>query len=474
MNKSAGSLALLLAVLMVAKPSAGRGQDFFRDLGTSRSSGGIGPVTPSDYTYEDASPSGLRPLRPGQDLSVTEEAEETDRYNFALGNFRFGLALGVGLEWNDNITLSDHNRESDFIFRPVLNIDSEWRISDLNTLRFTVGISYAKYFDHSEFDTRGVLISPSSELALTFFTGSVKWTVRDRFSYQEDTYDIPDLSGVAQYKRWENQAGIQAQWDINQALSVTVGYDHYNLWTTGITGTNNAAGFELQDRAIDTIFVKPTWQINPAIKAGVNANYSFIDFKDPSRSDGEGFMVGPFVEWQISEYTNLYLEGGYQQLNFNNGSDFNNAAIAQLNLSPADAAAVQASVQDNSDSNNYYIKFEINNRPSEFFRHRLSFSKTAEIGFLSDFITLYNVEYDADWKIMEKLEVGPTVFYEHYSTSGSLGETADRIGAAIGLRYHFTNSLTLGLDYRYIWKNSNLPDLDYYQNLIFLSLYYKF
>ena len=77
----------------------------------------------------------------------------------------------MGIEFNDNIALSETNRQSDFIFRPVLNIDSEWRISDLNTLRFNIGISYAKYFSHSEFDTKGVLISPTSELALTFFLG---------------------------------------------------------------------------------------------------------------------------------------------------------------------------------------------------------------------------------------------------------------------------------------------------------------
>ena len=82
-----------------------------------------------------------------------EEAEVPDQYNFALGNFRFGIAAGVGIEWNDNINLSEHNRESDFVFRPVVNIDSEWRLSDLNTLRFNVGLSYAKYFDHTELDT---------------------------------------------------------------------------------------------------------------------------------------------------------------------------------------------------------------------------------------------------------------------------------------------------------------------------------
>jgi len=72
------------------------------------------------------------------------------------------------------------------------------------------------------------------------------------------------------------------------------------------------------------------------------------------------------------------------------------------------------------------------------------------------------------------MELGPSVFYEYYTTSGPVGEDAWRIGAALGMRYHFSNSLTLGLDYRYLLKQSNLVDADYYQNLVFLSLYYKF
>ena len=45
----------------------------------------------------------------------------------------------------------------------------------------------------------------------------MKFTVRDRFSYQEDYYDIPDISNVADYSRYENQAGIEADWAINQS-----------------------------------------------------------------------------------------------------------------------------------------------------------------------------------------------------------------------------------------------------------------
>jgi hypothetical protein len=161
-------------------------------------------------------------------------------------------------------------------------------------------------------------------------------------------------------------------------------------------------------------------------------------------------------------------------MHFDGGSNYDSVQIAQLGLTPAEAAEVAGTVQDNDDLDSYYIKFEIDNRPSEFFKHRLMFSKTGEIGFDSNFYQLWNVEYEANWKPWEHVEIGPDVFYEHYEASGPGGEKGDRIGASLGIRYHFTNSLTLGLDYRYIWKNSDIIGNDYYQNLAFLSLYYKF
>ena len=468
MKKSIARYLVVPAVLLIGATHVLHAQEFFRDFGTSRSSGGIGPVFPSEYTYDDSSPSGLVPLRPGQDLNEAQAAEEADRYNFAIGPVQFGLAVGIGLEYNDNITLADEDRISDFILRPSLDLQATWRLSELNTLRLSVGASYAKYFDHSEFDSRGVLLSPNSELAFTYYLGAVKFTLRDRLSYQEDNYSIAALSNTGSpYRRYENQIGLSLEWAVNDKVTLTGGYDHYNLWTVG-------DDFALQDRAIDTIFLKPSYQIVPAIKIGVNGSYSFINFDSNDRGDGHGLLVGPFIEWQISEYTNLYLEGGYQELKFGKGGDFNNAAIDQLGLSAADAAAVRDIVRDNEDTSSFYIKFEIDNKPSDVFDHRLAFSKTVEIGFSSNSYDLYHVEYDANWKVFQHTEIGPVVFYEHYTASGDLGEEANRVGAGIGIRYHFSNSLTLGLDYRFIAKDSDLEHSDYRQNLAFLSLYYKF
>ncbi|MCE9608995.1 MAG: hypothetical protein K8R23_02085 [Chthoniobacter sp.] len=468
MKKSVTRILPLAALILTSGVSA-NAQEFFRDMGTSRSSGGLGPIYPSEYTYEDSSPSGLSPLRPGQDLNEAQAAEEADRYNFAIGPVQFGLAMGVGIEYNDNITLADSHRISDFVFRPSLDVQATWRISELNTLRLTVGASYAKYFDHSEFDSDGVLLSPNSDLAFTFYLGAVKLTLRDRLSYQEDAYSIAAISntGDQQYRRYENQVGLQADWAVNEKINLVLGYDHYNLWTVG-------NGFSQQDRAIDTIFFKPSYQMVPGIKVGVNTSYSFINFDSNDRGDGHGLLVGPFIEWQMSEYTNLYLEAGFQQLQFDKGGDFQNSTIDQLGLSAADAAAVRNVLRDNEDSDSYYIKFEINNKPSDIFDHRLLFSKTAEIGFSSNSYDLYHAEYDANWHVLQHTDISPVIFYEYYTASGDLGEKAHRVGAGLGVRYHFSNSVTLGLDYRFIAKDSNLENSDYRQSLAFLSLYYKF
>ena len=457
MKKSLAQILVIPATLLLAASPALHAQEFFRDFGTSRSSGGIGPVYPSEYSYEDASPSGLVPLRPGQDLNEAQAAEEADRYNFAIGPVQFGLAVGIGLEYNDNITLAEHDKISDFILRPALDIQATWRLSELNTLKLSVGVSYAKYFDHSEFDSRGVIISPNSELAFTLYLGQVKFTLRDRVGYQEEGYSNPTLSNITTpYRYWENQIGIQWEWAINDKVTLTGGYDHYNLWTIGDDFTH-------QDRAIDTIFFKPSYQIAPGVKVGINASFSFINFDSDDRPDGNGLLVGPFIQWQMSEYTSLYLEGGYQELKFD-----------QLNLSSSDADAVNNILYNNQDTSTYYIKFEIDNKPSDIFDHRLAFSKTAEIGYSSNYYDLYHVEYDANWKVFPHTEIGPVVFYEYYTSSGEDGETAQRVGAGVGIRYHFSNSFTGGLDYRFIAKDSDLPNSDYRQNLAFLSFYYKF
>ena len=419
-------------------------QEYFNRIDTPED---LAPVTPTSAPNEaETNPAESVNF---SNLGVPNQPAGEEKYNMALGGLHFGLAAGVGLEYNDNINLAPSGqRLSDWAFRPSVTVDSTYAFSELNTLRFSLGASYAKYFRYSQFDTRGVLISPNSILALTMHVGQVAITFRDRFSYQEDPFDEPTISNTAVYRRFENQVGIQADWAINEMLDLTGGYDHYNLWTI-----DNQ--FSSLERAIDTVFIKPSYQIAPAVKVGVDASASFVRFNQQIQNNGDNYMIGPFVDVALARSTHLYAEGGYQDFVFQH----------------------DGTTGDNSDAKTWYARVDLANRLSDAFTQHLLFTKSAEIGFGSNFYDLYHVEYAADWKITESLSLDPSLFYEHYTTSapvGTVGEKADRYGAAIGLRYIFTPSITLGLDYRYVYKDSNLPGLDYRQNLVLLSLYYNF
>ena len=184
-------------------------------------------MTPSDYSYEDVSPSDLAPLDPNN-LSPEGHTCRTSRSGRSVS--RSPRAWGV--EFNDNVNLSEYHRQSDIIIRPSLSVDAYMRLSDRNVLRFSLGVSYAFYLNHSEYNTDGLLFAPNSALEYTFGLGTtVLVSLRERFSYQEDIFNIPTLSNEAKYGRDENQAGIELQWDPTLELRAAAGYDHYNLWT---------------------------------------------------------------------------------------------------------------------------------------------------------------------------------------------------------------------------------------------------
>lgn len=386
---------------------------------------------------------------PDQLATVTPPTPETEeRYNFAVGPFRFNIAAGVGLEYNDNITLAEHSKQSDFILRPSLTLDGYWTLSEVNTLRFSLGISYAKYFNHSQFDTRGILVSPSSALALSVHAGNFIITIRDQFTYQEDPIQNPTLSNVSNYQRFENTAGIQVNWPASETVTVIAGYDHYNMWAF-------QNQYDQLTRTTESVYIRPSVAVSPSVTVGLDVSASFVKFDKAIQNDGNSYLVGPFAQITLTEATQAYIEAGYQLFEFDQ----------------------TGSINDNSNSSSWYGRLQITNKLSEAITQRLSASKSAEVGYGTNFYDLYHVEYGAVWQMTPSMTLDPTVFWEHYQTSSdttTTAESASRFGFALGLRYALTPTLTLGADYRFVLKDSNVPNSNYRQNVALLSLYYNF
>ena len=129
----------------------------------------------------------VRPSLAGE-AAAEARRQSLDRipYNLLVGPVRFRVSATAGLEYNDNINIAEVNTQEDFIFRPSVNLNMLWPVTQLNTLRFDLGVGYAFFLDHSENNTNGVLLTPGSALSFDIFVGDFRINFHDGFSLEQD------------------------------------------------------------------------------------------------------------------------------------------------------------------------------------------------------------------------------------------------------------------------------------------------
>ncbi len=380
------------------------------------------------------------------EVPVYDSFNDEPDYNLRLGPFDVAFAVGLTGEWNDNVNLApDDEKLDDFILRPFLQTDAVWRLSELNTLRLSLGLSYNYYLNNSEFSSDSVIITPTSAVAFSFFVGDFRITLSNAFSYQEDPLGLPTVSNSATYRRFENQAGIQLDYNLNEQVILTAGYTHYNLWVLDDE-------FKSLESAVDTVYFRPSIEVSPGVNVGLNTSASFTQFDDEARGDSQNYLVGPFLDYMLTEHTQIYLEVGWQH------SEFDGSLAAN----------------DNDSLDSCYMRGEISNELNEAFSHRLALSYFAQPDFESNYIDLLRVDYGFDWKLTPYFSLRPVFFYERFESSAQGGEDGNRYGFQIGFGYRITPSVSLAANYRLLLKDSNLPKRDYTQNAVTLTLSYEF
>lgn len=416
----------------------------------------------------------VRPSLAGEAAAeARRQSIERIPYNLLVGPVRFRFSATMGLEYNDNINIAEVDQQEDFIFRPQVNFNALWPITQLNSLRFDIGIGYAFYASHSEYNTNGILLSPGSALSFDLFVGDFRINFHDRFSLEQDPVGEPGLSGVADYGRFQNTAGISVLWDLNKAVA-TFGYDHYTF-----IATND--DFSYLDRNAESFMASLSVAVTSTTGVGVEGNYVFSRYDEDLLNDSNTYGFGAFIETQLTSYVKLRLAGGYQAISFD-GDDvmlgpfpsgfFNNP----LNI-PAGATVNGnfLSYNDSGDLDDYYLNLLISHRVNAAFTHRLSAGHESQLGVNSNYITLNYIRHTASWNIINKTLLSTEFFYEDAEDSGGfIDEQLHRYGGALTIGYQLTRHVTLGARYQYTQKDSNVEFRDYRQNRVSLDGTYSF
>src|SRR2546430_484102 len=264
----------------------------------------------------------VRPSLAGQEASDARE-QDVSRipYNLLLGPVRFRVGATVGVEYNDNINYADDgtavipnptgpgfitirsNSQDDVIVTPNLTLDMIWPVTQLNTLRLDLGIGYSFYLDHSNYNTDYILIAPKSQIAFDIFVGDFRINIHDRAQVQQDPIQEGALSGVRDYGRFENTAGVSVLWDLNKVL-LQVGYDHYNF-----ISTTNA--FDYLNRNSEMVQGSLAFIATPTLTIGAEGNAVFTRFDQSVLNDNEDYSVGGFIEAQLTNNLKVRAAGGY-------------------------------------------------------------------------------------------------------------------------------------------------------------------
>ncbi len=381
-----------------------------------------------------------------ENLESAEIQTENLPYTIKKGEFRLLATPSLELDWVDNVNLSHHNAISDVILRPLLQLDGSYPLTHRNLLRFSVGVGYDIYLDHSEFDALRLL--SGSEVSFDTYIKDFVINVHDRFRYIQDPAEQAAVASTARFGGLYNTAGVSATWD-RRDLLLGLGYDHDNFLAT-------SGEFDYLNRASEILTSEAGFRVNPAIITGPEAGGSFTRYDKPFLNDNTGYNVGAFAEWRPGRYFRVRAHAGYAAYLF-------------------DQTSTQIRAEDRD---SWYARLTITHELGEAFSYSLDLGHEIRLGTDADSIEAWYARPGIDWRLIKNLRFRAYLGYEHgdqgrAGQGGGVVETYDWLGLGFNLSHPITKNLAASLRYRLTLRSSDIADREYTQNLVGLILAYE-
>jgi hypothetical protein len=368
-------------------------------------------------------------------------------YNLRVGPILADFSASTEIQYNDNINLSDHAKTGDWIFVPQVNLNTYWPVTELNELRLDLGFGYQAYLNHSNLNSDWILIAPDSLFSFDVYVGDFRFNFHDRISIEQNPVDTIELSNVARFGRLENSAGVSVIWDLNQ-VKIMGGYDHYLFDSLEST-------FYYVSRSEEQFLFSVDVILNRTTTTGIRGTAALVDYNSNSVfNDATEFSVGPFLEMQLTPYTRIRAQGGFEGVYFHGN----------------------AAGQPSSPSNGGFAYLDVIQRLNRYFTQYLNIGYDTQLGVTTAYQRTAYARYTVEWRVNSRLNLAVQGFYEHANESASSfgSEHPSLYGASIFWSTRLTKRFTVGLQYIFTGRTSNLPDRSYSQNQCIFRIGYNF
>lgn len=426
----------------------------------------------SAVTAQEALDTAIRGDRSEQARQLAAAPSDTAPERLRAGPVEFSVGLTYSFEYTDNVRNTSSPREEDYIQRPQLNIGALLPFTDSSRLTFGVGVGYSDYFRNNDLDR--FHIAPDSELAYEFTVKDVAITLFDQFDYSYDVESVGEVSGVAQFPRYQNSVGFRAAWAPSE-WSYQCGYSHNNFIT--VRGSSEDTDFTYLDRSAEQVFGRVSYSFAAATRVGVEVSGGVTDYSNPYQADNRNLSAGPFFNWQVTEAVAATLRGGVVNYDFD---------ATALSTNPPVRPAIPA-----RSLSSYYSGIGITHQLTEFIRHGISFDRSIRAGVNrgANYTENISVGYNIGWKTTDRLDLGLVVSYGHgvepqtqVPDDGIIipdelrlqDETFDTYRARLSASYQIVERIRATLMYSHSRRISTGGNRNYFVNRVSIGLGYRF
>jgi hypothetical protein len=376
---------------------------------------------------------------------------QSQQYNLHYGplDLQVGAALRFG--YTDNVYYSATNVVHDFLVIPEVTLGGFVQVSELNTLRFSVGLGYEYYFDNTQLNTDAPMVNPDSDLVFNLFVGNFHIRLRERFTYQQTLFFnttpsgqdlLFNLNNVGVFTRWDNLVGFNADWDLDKVI-VSAGYNHEDF-------VSSTAEFEYLNRASEWLTASVAYLLGDQVQTGVESQGSWHSYTSQvTLNDHWQVRAGPFVDLKLPEGLSLRVGGGY------------------------DTAQYQP-VAASSDFETYYAYGRVT-QETRFFTHSLSAGHEDLLGDNANNLETTYVRYSIASPVVAHVELGANASV-HFDKEfgGTYAENFTYYLVGFTAAYQFHKNWRTDLSYEFLLNNSNLPDRSYNRSRVTVGVAYTF
>jgi hypothetical protein len=386
-------------------------------------------------------------------------------------------AISVSETYDDNINLTNTNKESDYITTatPALTLN-------VLTQNTKLGISYAPsfvwYADYTENDTTRHLANANWEQQLT---QHLNFRLADTYLNSEDPLqDTLDVQGIrrTRNKYWVNTFNGSFGYVFGAENILNVGYTNEYRKNNEVT---------LDNSVVNTPFADLTYWFD--VKNGMTLTYAYSDVTYsrndnlPAEDDYTGNAAGIRYNRRFSPHSTGYIGFTYTDRDFDGFTQdyqvYQGYVGVDHSFSPeyTFAGSIGYYTQVNEITDN-------NSGPAFTLALTRTFSRgnitiggdggwyeeylQRGIGFTSNFTQYYGGYIRGTYRLLERLSIYAGASYRH--DKDQLNIASDFITANCGLTWTFLRWFSLSLDYRYTDRNDDIEFNSYTDNRVMLIL----